>query len=412
MPTKRLKKFKHHFRWINLRHLHHPLVIPVVAFLVLFFASIALFIGFNGQTLGAGDSRIVELTISGKQQIIPTTASTVGQLLNRLNIKLNSGDVVEPGLNAQILQNDFQINIYRAHPVTVIEADQKSVIQTASSDPRTIASQAGYTVYPEDAVTVNANATNISQDVLGEEVVIDPSVPVNLDLYGNQVTLRTLAKTVGQLLSDKKIAINPESNNVVPTIDTPISANMQILVVPVGQKLISTQQVIPFATQTVLDPSIPYGTVTVQQAGSNGLALDVQDVTVKNGATTTTTLQQVIITPAVNEIIDRGTGVVAVAGGNNIDWLKSSNINPAYYQDANYIMNIESHWNPDDISYSGCIGLGQSCPSSSGVTGLAVVCPDWQSDAVCQLDFFNSYADSHWGSWAAAYQHEATYGWW
>jgi len=69
----------------------------------------------------------------------------------------------------------------------------------------------------------------------------------------------------------------------------------------------------------------------------------------------------------------------------------------------------EAHWNPDDINGSGCIGLGQSCGSPPG---LAVVCPDWQVDAVCQLNFFNSYAVAHWGSWAAAAAHEDNYGWW
>jgi len=69
----------------------------------------------------------------------------------------------------------------------------------------------------------------------------------------------------------------------------------------------------------------------------------------------------------------------------------------------------ETHWNPDDVNSSGCIGLGQSCGSPPG---LAVVCPDWQVDAVCQLNFFNSYATTHWGSWAAAAAHENNYGWW
>lgn len=385
MQVKRLQKFKTYLKWPHFHHLRHPFVIPIAVFLILFFVSVILFIDFSGQTLGASDSRIVELSIDGKQQIIPTTAPTVGDLLKRLNISLNPGDVVEPGQATAILQNGFQINVYRVHPVTVIENNQKSVIQTASNDPQSIAKEAGYTVYPQDGVTFNANANDLNQDVLGEEVVINPSVPVQLNLYGNQVTIRTLAKTVGDLLTSEKIKTDPASNNVVPALTTPITANMQILVVPIGQKLISTQQAIPFTTQNISDPSIPYGTTTVQQAGVNGLELVVEDVTLKNGVSVTTPLQQVVVTPMVPEIIVHGTGIVAVAGGNNIEWLKSSNINPNDYQSVNYIMIRESHWNPDDISYSGCIGLGQSCGEPPG---LAVVCPDWQSDAVCQLDFF------------------------
>ena len=123
-------------------------------------------------------------------------------------------------------------------------------------------------------------------------------------------------------------------------------------------------------------------------------------------------LQQVVISQPVTEIVKHGTGITAVAGGNNITWLKSSGISVGDYTYVNDVINRETHWNPDDVNGSGCIGLGQSCPGSSGVAGLAVVCPDWQSDAVCQLGFFNNYAVSRYGSWAGAAAHSDDYGWW
>lgn len=385
------------FRW--LRHLRHPFAVPVAVFMVLFFTAIISFIFINGHVLGAQDSRIVELNINGRQQVIPTTAPTVGDLLNRLNITLNPGDEVVPSTSTQILQNNFQINIYRAHPVTVVENNQKVVIQTASNDPRVIAKEAGFTIYPQDYVTQNPNVNNLS--VLGEEVIINPSTPVQLNLYGNQVTIRTHATTVGQLLSDEKIQTG-KGNNVLPSLTTPITANMQILVVPVGQKLVATQQPIPFTVQQNPDPSLTFGTNSVAQAGVDGLELVVTD------ATTNQQLQQVIVTQPTPEIINVGTAVPATASGNNIDWLKSSDINPADYNYVDYIMTHESHWNPSDVSYNGCVGLGQSCGYPPPLEGA---CPDWQGDPVCQLDFFNAYSGRY-GGWAGAYAHEVNYGWW
>jgi uncharacterized protein YabE (DUF348 family) len=405
-PQSEEKKSKPRFH-----RLRHPFMVPVATFLVLFFVSVVVFISQSGQTVGAGDSRLVELSMDGTTQTIPTTAPTVGNLLARLNIHLNSGDVVEPNQDTPIFQNGFQINIYRVHPVTVVEGNNRTVVLTATSDARAIAAQAGYKLYPEDYVNSSAPAADTNQNVLGNEVVVDPATPVNLTLYGQAVTIRTHAKTVGDLLTAENIKTN-SGNNVIPALDTPITAGLPILVVPVGQKLISTQQVIPFTTQNVDDPSIAYGTTQITQAGVNGLALVVEDITVKNGVTTNTPMQQVIVTQPVPEIIHHGTGIVAVAGGNNISWLKSSNISVNDYSYVNVVITRETHWNPDDINGSGCIGLGQSCPGSSGVAGLAVVCPDWQSNAVCQLDFFNSYAISRYGSWAGAAEHSDTYGWW
>lgn len=388
-------------------HLKHPFMIPVVLFFVFFFLGIAYFINQNGQTIGANDSRIVELSVDGKTQVFPTTAQTVGDLLSRLNITIFKGDVVEPALTTPILQNNFQINIYRVHPVTVVENNQKTVISTADNNPRTIAADAGYKIYPEDYVNSVNNADNMKQGILGQEVEIVPAIPVILDLYGTQVTERTHTKTIAELLSTNKIQTN-SGNNVLPALSTPITPNLQILVVPVGQHLISAQQVIPFAVQNINDPTIPYGQTQIVQAGSNGLELVVKDIN-NNGAAINNQLQQVIITQPTPEIINHGTGIVPIAGGNNITWLKSSNININDYSNVNIIINRESHWNPDDINGIGCIGLGQSCGYPPG---LAVVCPDWQINAVCQLNFFNSYAVGRYGSWAGAVAHENNYGWW
>lgn len=400
--SKRLNK-KHRFHLIN-----HPFMIPVAVFLVAFFLSIVFFIAQSGQTVGASDSRIVELTQNGKTQVIPTTAQTVGDLLSRLNITLNKGDVVDPAVSTPILENNFQINIYRVHPVTVIENNQKTVISTADNDPRAIAEDAGYTVYPQDYVTAVSDADNLGLGVLGDEVDIVPATPVTLNLYGTQVAVRTHAKTVAQLLATEQIQTN-SGNNVLPALTTPITPNLQILVVPVGQHLISTQKVIPFAVQNINNPTLPYGLTQITQAGSNGLELIVQDLNTANGAAVGSPVQQVVISEPVTQIVEHGTGIEALAGGNNILWLKTSVISVGDYSYVNVIVNKESHWNPDDVNGSGCIGLGQSCGSPPG---LAVVCPDWQINAVCQLNFFNSYALDRYGSWAAAAEHEYNYGWW
>jgi uncharacterized protein YabE (DUF348 family) len=384
-------------------------MVPVLTFIVIFFISVGLYINLSGETLGANNSRIVELSINGRTQTIPTTASTVGDLISQLHVTINPGDVVEPTQSTPILQNGFQISVYRVHPVTVVEGSQKQVILTADNDLRAAAEQAGYTVYPQDYVTESSDAPDLNQkNILGEEITIVPATPITLDLYGNQVSLRTHAQTVADLLAVEKIP-NDDGNNVLPAPTTPVTAGMEVEVVPVGQKLTSTQVAIPYTVERTPDPSIPYGTDQVVQAGVNGLSLVVEDAVTTNGVTTENQLQQVVVDPAVPEIVNDGTGITSEAGGNNITWLKDSEINPSDYEYVNVVMTRESHWGPDDVNSSGCIGLGQSCGSPPG---LEVVCPDWQNDAVCQLNFFNNYAQSRYGGWAGAAAHEDDDGYW
>ena len=52
-------------------------------------------------------------------------------------------DVVEPALDAPIVEDNFKVNIYRARAVEVIDGANKSVVQTASTSPKLAAKEAG-----------------------------------------------------------------------------------------------------------------------------------------------------------------------------------------------------------------------------------------------------------------------------
>jgi len=408
-----LKKAHAGFSILKRRDIHHPMFIPLVAGIVLFFLAIAIFINSNSTNGIPSSSRVVELYNNGKVEVIPTTATTVGDLIKRLGITINPGDIVDPTENTPILTNGFRINIYRVHPVTITQNGQSKVILTADENPRVIAEEAGYTIYPQDYVNDVTNPSDLSKNIIGQVISIVPATPISLTLYGTQANIRTHAKTVADFLSQNKIKTT-NGTNVIPALTTPVTSDMQILVVPVGQQLISEQQSVPFATQYVDNPDLPYDTLSAVQQGTNGSELVVEQVSTVNGVTTDTPVQTVVVNQPIPQIIDRGTGIASVDGGNNITWLRSSAIDESDYSYVNYIMNKESHWNPDDINSIGCIGLGQSCPSArTGVASLAVNCPDWQTDAVCQLNFFNSYVVSHgYGDWANAAAHEENYGWW
>src|SRR3990167_3879565 len=101
---------RHATKYVRLKHSHwlrlkeHPIIVPLTTLLVLLVITAVGFVFFRSQTIGANDSHVVILTYDKKQQAIPTRAAKVGDLLKRLKIQLNSGDVVEPGLNTNIVE--------------------------------------------------------------------------------------------------------------------------------------------------------------------------------------------------------------------------------------------------------------------------------------------------------------------
>src|ERR1700741_951571 len=149
--SKKLSKLRKPFTWLAKHNWHkHPFVIPVVMLMVLFFASLGIFVMTNSEKVVASDSHLVIFSHDKKQETLPTRAKTVGDFLDRVNVKLNEGDVVEPSKDTEILDEKFRINVYRARPVTVIDNGKKTFAFSAATTPRSVATQAGIQVYPED----------------------------------------------------------------------------------------------------------------------------------------------------------------------------------------------------------------------------------------------------------------------
>src|SRR6266540_665853 len=165
--------------------------IPFAAFMLLILVAL---VGILLQTKGnptfqPSDSRVVVLNYDKHEQTVPTKAKTVGELVQRLNIKLNEGDVVEPSKDTEIAGDNFRINIYRAVPVTIVDGDQKTFTYSAAATPRSIAKQIGVTVYPEDRLELLPTENFLTESSIGERVVIDRAIPVSVNLYGTPVTL-------------------------------------------------------------------------------------------------------------------------------------------------------------------------------------------------------------------------------
>ena len=69
----------------------------------------------NEDVLSSGEdgARYVVFYDGGEKLIAKTDSVTVGEALEKANIILNSGDKVEPSLDAEINADDYFVNIYR-----------------------------------------------------------------------------------------------------------------------------------------------------------------------------------------------------------------------------------------------------------------------------------------------------------
>ena len=360
------------------------------------------------------DAKIVIISHDHERQIVPTRETTVGALLAKLHLQLNQGDVVEPAATTVIDQDQFRINIYRAVPVEIVDGNQHTFTFSAATTPRAVADQAGATVYPEDNISSTPTENFLTGGAIGEQVVINRAMPVNLNLYGTPLVIRTHASTVAELIKEKNIKL-ASTDQIMPDPSAPLTPNAQVFIIRHGTKIESVTQTIALPIQTIDDPSLAYGTNAVRQQGSAGQQVTTYQDNLDNGTVVSRTVIQTVITQApVTQIVAIGTSLSGVKGD-----MALAGIDPGDYQYADYIISHESGWCPTKAQgqYGTCPPYAGYVPSTGGY-GLCQATPgakmasagsDWATNPITQLEWCSGYATGRYGSWYNAYEHWLSY---
>lgn len=217
----------------------------------------------------ADSSRVVSLFYDGQKKVFTTDQSTVKDVLQRADVTLASDDLVEPKTDTVIPPGLFNINVFRARPVIII--DGSSVVRTRSpfENPKLIATTAGLQVYPEDEYESAVVTDFVDDRTIGQRLVIKRATPVSLVADGKVTLMRTQAKTIGAFLADKNVALG-EKDTVSPARNLPLTQNLRINITRVSEVVVAKDEVIPKSTKTETDPNVAKGTSTVKIEGTDG----------------------------------------------------------------------------------------------------------------------------------------------
>lgn len=387
----------------------HPFILPVILFLITFFAGCATFILFSGHTLKPDDSHVVRLYIDGTQQELPTRATTVKDLLNRLHMEVHEHDIVEPSLDAPITEDNFQINVYRARAITILDQGKKIPTVSAQQSLTDVVKAAGIAIVPEDIVQAQPPDNVLVDGLISQKLVVQRATPVFLNLYGSPIPLRTQAKTVGDVLNEKNIKLL-DGDTVTPDPSTPITQNLQIFILAKGKTIEMREEVIAVQTITTNDPNLPVGQTKVKEAGSPGKKIVTYEVHREDGKELgRRVIQEIVAVEMVKKVVLQGSKVVETRiAGDKSAILSAAGVPVSQQYAADFVIARESGWNLAARSGSGCLGLGQACPASK----LTSACPNWQTDATCQIKYFSGYANGRYGSWQGAQNFWLVNHWW
>ena len=102
----------------------------------------------DGKTSG---EHLVSIYDRGEEKTIITNALTVRQALRAAKITIDEKiDAVEPNIDMELTGAKYQVNIFRARPITIVDGNKRLKITTAEQTPALIAKAAGLTLYRED----------------------------------------------------------------------------------------------------------------------------------------------------------------------------------------------------------------------------------------------------------------------
>lgn len=371
----------------------------------LFAVSVLMIFSTKSADAQSEGGRLITVHDRGTETAFITTKETLKEALSEHGIELEAKDAVEPAAEEKLVAPDYQVNIYRARPVTVIDGATRQKIVTPYQSAERIVQDAGIALNPEDTTKLE-RSDDIISDGAGLQLTIDRATPLTLDLFGAKTDIRTQAVTFGDMLKEKNIKLG-SSDMASVSMDAPVVAGMEVRVWREGKQTVSAEEEVAFETEQIKDADRTVGYKEVQTVGKAGKRTATYEVEIQNGIEVGRIEIASLVTEApVKQVEVIGTkpkGLQYTGGGSKTEWLAASNIAEENWGYADYLVGKESGWNPNAVNKSsGACGLAQALPCNK-VSGNPY-------NPVDSLNWMNGYVNRY-GGWEGAYTFWLTHHW-
>jgi len=236
----------------------------------------------NAQSMGTeSGKRLIIVHDNGTERGLLTRQITLRQALSEAHIPVDPNDLTEPGLDEKLEANNYEANIYRARPVTIIDGETRIKIMSPYRTAKQIAGSAGITLHDEDITDIKANTDIVSQGS-GVRLEITRATEFTLMLYGKKTIAYTQGKTVAEMVKEKGIKLASD-DTVLPSISAPLTAGMTVEIWRNGVQTVTEEQAVPFAVERVLDMDHPVGYHEIKTKGELGMNLVTYAINAKDG---------------------------------------------------------------------------------------------------------------------------------
>lgn len=288
------------------------LYVGMALFVLVFFLSLI----FNAKVRSTDNSndknKLVNIYDRSVKTSVISDGAKVKDAIEKSGIILNEHDRVEPGLDSEISNVEYNVNVYRAHPVVIVEDSLKKPVVSSYQTGNEIVKEAGINLRDED--TVELQKANELTDGAGLKAIIKRATPINLTFFGKNEVVYTQSKTVGDFLKDRNIKLGKDDKMSHLEADA-ITASMDLRVWREGRQTITVEEEVAYPTEKIQDADKAPGYKEIRQAGKNGKRTATYDIVVQDGVEVSRTeTNSIIITQPVKQIEVHGAKFAYTGG--------------------------------------------------------------------------------------------------
>lgn len=227
------------------------------------------------------ESRLISVYDQGIEHNFLTRETTIGAALETAGIALDARDSVEPSRDEALVASNYQVNIYRARPIIVIDGSTRTKVLSAHQTATKIAMDAGIPLKDGDTAQFSL-ATNFVRDGAGQILTITRAREITLDLYGKALPIRTQATTISELLQEKNLTLGV-NDRLSHSMTTSIIEGMSIRIWREGIQTVSVEEEIAPPVRLIYDLNQPLGYRAIQSPGVVGLRTITYQIEIRDG---------------------------------------------------------------------------------------------------------------------------------
>lgn len=309
-----------------------------------------------GSVVYAADSEttssrhLITIHDRGTVRSVISAKDTLKEVFEEADIPIDEKDRVEPSLDHELTGTDYQVNVYRARPITIVDGQHQTRVMTAYQTPKQIASDAGISLRDEDVAEL-ALPGDIISDGASLRMVIDRAVPIKLDLYGKIDTVYTQAEIVKEFLDEKSIELGKD-DRMSRSTDDALESGDTLRIWREGKQTITRDEAIPFETEKIQDANREAGYKKIDTAGTPGEKMVTYEIVMRNGKEVSRKVIQSVVTKKPVKQIETVGAKFNYTGG------------PLSDAQINALGQCESGMTPTRNSGNGFYGAFQFMPST------------------------------------------------